>query len=155
MAVSKTRRTRILGAATAFIGVGAAGLVMAAPASADVSKVEITTPSGYGSTIGQYGTTCAYDVAATVDNYASSGAPQVTFTVSKDGGAFAPLGAAVDATSEVVTTEWTPTTPGTYKIRATQEGVSATTANLSVAQGFSPNSGSVELPLTDACIVLG
>ncbi|GAA3690535.1 hypothetical protein [Gordonia hankookensis] len=116
---------RFLWSAAAIASVGAAGIVMAAPASAAVAKVEITTPSGYGLVMNRYGTGCSYDVAATVDDYSAT-ADNVTITVARNGGSSQTL---IDEKPKAgtVTATWKPSARGSYTITATQGGVSKTT----------------------------
>ncbi|OPX09683.1 hypothetical protein [Gordonia sp. i37] len=131
MAASKTRRNvRVLGATAAIVGAGALTAVMAAPASAGVTGVSITTPSGFALSSGSYGTSCSYTVSANINNSQAS-APAVSFTVSKNGGAPVALGTSVPASGPTVTTTWKPSSKGAYTITATQDGVSqSTTANV-------------------------
>ncbi|UZF57655.1 hypothetical protein LH935_06630 [Gordonia polyisoprenivorans] len=133
MAASKTRRNiRVLGATAAIAGVGALTAVMAAPASADVTGVSITTPSGFALSSGSYGTSCSYTVSANINN-AQQGAPQVDFTATKAGGSATPLGTVTfpKAGSTTVTATWKPTSKGVYTITATQNEVSqSVTANV-------------------------
>ncbi|MEE3852580.1 hypothetical protein VZC37_19725 [Gordonia sp. LSe1-13] len=170
MAVSKTRRA--LGAGAAFVGVGAAGLLMAAPANAAVTGIEITTPSGYGSVADRYGSNCEYDVEASVDN-ASASIP-VAFTVTPEGGTASSLGSEVP-TGDTASTSWTPGAPGVYEITATQviseddpttpnvdeyeessDSMTATVGTGITAPDFSFLNGSlqVDLPWAGACIVV-
>ncbi|MYR05335.1 hypothetical protein GTV32_02915 [Gordonia sp. SID5947] len=148
MAVGKSRR--IVGAATALLGAGAACAVMAAPASASVSKIEITTPSGYGSTAGLYGAGCSYDVEATV-----TGSETVAFTVAKDG---TNIGSkSVQPSNSKAAYTFEPESPGTYTIKAFQKGnPMSQSVEAKVGTGIQlPSTGSVELPLSGSCIVLG
>lgn len=148
---------RFLLAASAMVGVGAAGLMMAAPASAAVTEVSITTPSGFGSVADTYGTGCEYEVAATVNDYSESAA-DVEFEVTNNGGTtWTDLGSAATPTEATVTESWAPSDRGVYQIRARQ-GATAWqyTANLTVGTGFQvPNyGGSVELPFAGTCFIL-
>lgn len=154
MAVSKTRRTRILGAATAFIGVGAAGLVMAAPASAEVNSIKSNTPSGYGSSEGVYGTSCNYEIEASV----STNTGAVTFDVTGPGGY---TDSATKTPSGLKATyDFTPNAVGTYKITATQGGTSQS-KEFEVAQGINLDPGgdtgslTIVSPLQAGCLVIG
>ncbi|MGV9672755.1 MULTISPECIES: hypothetical protein [unclassified Gordonia (in: high G+C Gram-positive bacteria)] len=131
--MGKTRRSvRLAGAAAAIAGAGVMAISLAAPASAAVSKVEVTTPSGYGSTAGVYGPGCSYTVEATVDSQVET--DKVAFSVSKNGAAATSLGAPVTPTvgSATVSTTWTPTSAGSYKITAKQGAGEASTDALTV-----------------------
>ncbi|MFW0787610.1 hypothetical protein AAFP35_24200 [Gordonia sp. CPCC 206044] len=174
MAVNKTRRTRVLGAAAAFVGVGAAGLVMAAPANAAVTGVKITTSSGYGSSQGVLGSGCSYDVEVAVNNQSPSA--KVYFRALKET-------RAEDGTTELTpvpgsdankvpsgskaTFTFEPGSAGKFTLQATQEtteggaanwsdaAVEKTQAEATVGTGFqTPPSGSVELPFSGSCIVV-
>ncbi len=154
MAVSKTRRTRILGAATAFIGVGAAGLVMAAPANAEVTSIKSNTPSGYGSSEGAYGTSCNYEIEAAV----STNVGDVTFEITKPDGATAT--STKTPSGLKATYDFTPDQLGTYKIEATQGGVSQS-KEFEVKQGINLDPGgdtgslTIVSPLQAGCLVIG
>ncbi|MFI8770564.1 hypothetical protein ACIGKQ_00190 [Gordonia sp. NPDC062954] len=156
MAVNSTRRTRIAGGAAALIGAGAATLMMASPANAAVTDIEVTTPSGYGSTAGVYGDQCSYDIEVTVDEE-NEGVP-VTFWVAKDGDDATELDE-VQAEDGKATYSWTPGAPGSYVIAATQDGQTGkATGELQVGSGFevpAPELGkiTIQLPLAGSCIV--
>ncbi|MCX2963995.1 MULTISPECIES: hypothetical protein [Gordonia] len=117
MAVSKTRRA--FGAAAAFVGVGAAGMLMAAPANAAVTGVEITTPAGYGSVADRYGASCSYAVEVSVNN-ATPGDP-VYYRVL-DGEDVVVPGTATSKVPSGNTAGFTfaPEVPGTYTLQAIQ-----------------------------------
>ncbi|MEE4025885.1 hypothetical protein V1Y59_22570 [Gordonia sp. PKS22-38] len=120
MAVSKTRRA--VGAGVAFIGVGAAGLLMAAPANAAVTGVEITSPSGYALSSGSYGAGCGYTVEATVNDN-NPGAPvqfELFEVVGGSTNAVEDLGTET-ATQNVASVDWTPGATGAYQIGARQQ----------------------------------
>ncbi|QTI70673.1 hypothetical protein [Gordonia polyisoprenivorans] len=133
MAASKTRRNvRVLGATAAIAGVGALTAAMAAPASADVTGVSITTPSGFALSSGSFGTSCSYTVSADINN-SQAGAPSVVFKAAKAGGSTSTIGTVTfnQAGPTTVTATWKPTSKGVYTITATQNGVSqSTTANV-------------------------
>lgn len=155
MAVSKTRRTRILGAATAFIGVGAAGLVMAAPANAEVTSIKSNTPSGYGSSEGAYGTSCNYEIEAAV----STNVGDVTFAVTKPDGNTTSADP-VTPSGLKATYEFTPDQVGTYTIKATQ-GTTSQSKKFEVKQGINLDPGgdtgslTIVSPLQAGCLVIG
>lgn len=162
MAVSKTRRA--FAATAAFVGVGAAGLMMAGPANAAVTSVDITTASGYGSVAGTYGAGCSYDVKVNVDN--SQAGERVYYRV------LGPSGEVVDgtATSKYPTGNsasfsWSPELPGDYVLQATQdaeegvanwEGEEVQEATPTAGQAISiPGDGPFgSVPFAGACFVL-
>ena len=110
---------RAVWSAAAVASVAAAGLVMAAPAGAATTKVEITTPSGYGLVQNRYGTSCTYTVAATVDNYSDSAEP-VSITAKAATGQTLTVLAAAKPKAAVVTGTWKPSVRGSWTITATQ-----------------------------------
>ncbi|MEP9413239.1 hypothetical protein ABLE92_02645 [Gordonia sp. VNQ95] len=131
MANSTRRNLRVLGAAAAFVGAGALSVAMAAPSAAAVDSVEITTPSGYGSTAGVYGPGCSYEVEAVITSQAAG--DSVKFEVTKGTGAPTELETVEPTLGKgTVSTTWKPTEPGSYKITATQNSVSASTKTLTV-----------------------
>ena len=147
MAVSKTRRA--FSAAAAIAGVGAAGLMMAAPANADVTKIGVNTPAGYGSASGVYGASCTYEIEATV----STNSLPVVWSVN---------GTEVDEADPSglsATYDFTPEAPGEYEVTATQDGVSqSTTLNVAPGINIDPglDTGSLNIisPFPVGCIVL-
>ncbi|MFI8770565.1 hypothetical protein ACIGKQ_00195 [Gordonia sp. NPDC062954] len=150
MAVSKTRRA--FSAAAAIAGVGAAGLMMAAPANADVTKIGVNTPAGYGSASGVYGASCTYEIEATV----STNASPVSWYINDD-----PEPVKTDTPSNLSATyDFTPEEPGTYVIKAEQAGGPAQSTTLNVAPGINIDPGldtgslNIISPFPVGCIVL-
>jgi hypothetical protein len=125
---------RAVWAAAAVASVGAAGLVMAAPAGAATTKVEITTPSGYGLVQNRYGTSCSYTVAATVDNYSDTAKP-VSITAKAASGQSQTVFASAKPTAAVVEGTWKPTVRGNWTITATQEGAPGKSVTVQVGTG--------------------
>ncbi|MXP21257.1 hypothetical protein GIY30_07805 [Gordonia sp. HNM0687] len=151
-------RGRLVGAGVGLIGAGALALAIAAPAGADVTDIEITTPSGYGSSAGVYGTGCEYEVQATVDDYSES-APVVTFVSKKEGDPTSIPFGSVTPDTETVSATWEPTSPGTYEIGAAQDGVAVWTEKITVGEGFVPipsigGSADSFLPFAGTCFIL-
>jgi hypothetical protein len=148
MAVSKTRRA--FSAAAAIAGVGAAGLMMAAPANADVTKISVNTPAGYGSASGVYGASCTYELEASLS---TNGSPvkwyvdgELEATDSTPGGLSS-------------TFDFTPPEPGAYEVTATQDDVEqSTTLNVAPGINIDPglDTGSLNIisPFPVGCIVL-
>ncbi|NDZ93088.1 hypothetical protein G3I13_15720 [Streptomyces sp. SID6673] len=153
-----TKGRRIAGAATALVGAGAAALVMAAPASAAVTDLEITTPSGYGSVADRYGTGCEYDVSVTINNKLPKG---TVFYIATGPDGKASNMENKTPTGNKATFEFTPETPGEYTLRARQsddvndsQQPTWVTKTVQVGRGFEiPDTGSVELPFS-GCVIL-
>ncbi|MXP21254.1 hypothetical protein GIY30_07790 [Gordonia sp. HNM0687] len=162
MAVSKTRRS--FGAAVAFVGVGAAGLMMAGPANAAVTGVDITSASGYGSVAGTYGAGCSYDVKVSVNNEASD--MKVYFRVlGPDGEVVEDTATSKYPTGNSASFSWAPGAPGDYTLQATQDAEgdmpdweseeveeATPTAGQAISIPSDPPFGSV--PFAGACFVL-
>ncbi|WP_124706819.1 hypothetical protein [Gordonia insulae] len=115
------------------MSVGVVGLVMAGPASAATTKVEITTPSGYGLVQNRYGTNCSYEVAGTVDDY-SADAETVTITAKPPTGAVKTLYGPQKPAAGTVTGTWKPTVRGSWTITAAQ-GTSTKSVTVQVGTG--------------------
>ncbi|WAC55735.1 hypothetical protein [Gordonia sp. SL306] len=108
---------RILGVATALVSVGAAGLVMAAPADAAAIGVAITTPSGFGSSQNVYGAGCQYKVAVTINN--ARPREDVQFVSRHTSGVVTPMQKA-KASGTKASFTWKPTRPGRWTLMARQ-----------------------------------
>ncbi|MED5801702.1 hypothetical protein VX037_11755 [Gordonia sp. Z-3] len=102
---------RAAAATVAFASVAAAGAVMAAPASADVSKLEIDNSALLGSLDQRYGASCGYGVIATVPENSTE---NVVFSINGNQvGSIKPDGGKA-------VYPWFPFAPGQYTIKATQ-----------------------------------
>lgn len=104
-------RNRVFGASAALVGAAAVGVVFAAPANAAVFSVAITTPSGYGSTAGSYGTGCSYEVEVKTTSNAA-----VTYTIAGP----TTSNGTVTPENGVASFDFAPTARGTYRITAVQ-----------------------------------
>ncbi|WAC55736.1 hypothetical protein [Gordonia sp. SL306] len=154
-----TKGRRVVGAATALVGAGAAALVMAAPASAAVTSLQITTPSGYGSVADRYGVGCEYDVEVTINN--ARPRSDVSYIAQGPDGKASNVGTK-KASGTTATFEFKPTVPGEYTLQARQidnvnDQNQETWVEKKVQVGraiATPDTGSVELPFSDSCIIL-
>ncbi|MFI7530367.1 hypothetical protein [Nocardia salmonicida] len=110
---TKSSPRRVAAIAVSAIGAVAATLALAAPQSAaTVSSVAVDSGFSFGSTT-SFGTGCSYKVTVAV-----SGSDRVYFY---DNGGFASFNpSSVIPTSGTVETTWTPATPGSHAITATQ-----------------------------------
>ncbi|WAC55737.1 hypothetical protein [Gordonia sp. SL306] len=119
-------RGRAVSAAVAFASVAAAGAVLAAPANAAISDLQIDNSALLGS-VGEnrYGAGCGYGVIATVN----SDEP-VQFTVTGT----VPASQSVTPQDNKAVYSWIPLLPGKYTITAKQGSSTKTTGELTVVQ---------------------
>lgn len=110
-------KLRLTAAAVAIAGAGAMGVAMAAPAGAAVTGVSITTPSGYGSVEGRYGTSCQYNVEAKV-----SGEESVDFYAVQKEGEPKPFKAKVSVDDGKASATWVPSSTGAVQLHVVPTG---------------------------------